>query len=382
MPDILYQPLALRAVTLANRAVMSPMSRYFAKEGVPGADVAGYYARRAEAGVGLIMTEGVSIAHPVATDNPGVPHLHGDAALAGWKAVVDQVHAHGCPIFPQLWHQGPMWNVEHTAGGDDVAALSALRPSGIWGPADGTISLRPNAREKSLEPTRAMSEEEIADVIAAYATSAANAKAVGFDGIAIHGAHGYLIDSFLWSYTNRRTDRWGGDHRQRASFGAEVVRAIRRAIGDDMPIMLRISQFKMQDYKARLADTPDELAMLLQPLVEAGVDAFDCSQRFFDTPLFAGSTLNLAGWVRKLGGVPSMAVGGVGLDKGAGTALHIDQSQHAANNIGPALARMERGEFDLLAIGRSLLNDPRWFARLRSGEGFLPFDPENLKRLT
>jgi 2,4-dienoyl-CoA reductase-like NADH-dependent reductase (Old Yellow Enzyme family) len=288
------------------------------------------------------------------------------------------VHAAGGRIWPQLWHQGVMWNVEY--GG--VSDRTPMRPSGLWGPPDGTISIPTEARDTSLAAGTPMTEEDIQDVIDAYAASARHARALGFDGVAIHGAHGYLIDSFLWRETNRRTDRWGGDARGRAEFGREVVRAIRREIGEDMPIALRISQFKMQDYRARLADTPDELGALLVPLAEAGVDLFDGSQRYFDTPLFAGSPLNLAGWAKKLTGCAAMTVGGIGLDKSAGPARHIDDSQRTANNLDRVIARLERGEFDLVAIGRSLLNDAGWLQKAISGTPFAPFDPEALRRLT
>jgi 2,4-dienoyl-CoA reductase-like NADH-dependent reductase (Old Yellow Enzyme family) len=374
----LLQPFTLRGAQLPNRVVMSPMSRYFSPDGVAGEDVAAYYRRRAEGGVGLIITEGTAIPHPVAVDHPDVPHLHGEAALSGWTAAVTAVHEAGGLIWPQLWHQGVMWNVEH----EGPNGRTPMRPSGIWGPPDGMISFRPEARDASLAPCTPMTEEDIQDIIDAYATSARHARALGFDGIAIHGAHGYLIDSFLWRETNRRTDRWGGDACGRAAFGAEVVRAIRREIGKDMPIALRISQFKMQDYRARLADTPDELGALLGPLAEAGVDLFDGSQRFFDTPLFEGSPLNLAGWAKKLTGRAAMTVGGIGLDKSAGAARHIDDSQRAANNLDRVVARLERGEFDLVAVGRSLLNDPYWLRKAVSGEKFAPFDPANLERLT
>lgn len=271
-----------------------------------------------------------------------------------------------------------MWNVEYAGG----RMGSALRPSGIWGPDDGVISLRPDARAAALRPSGAMSEEDIADAISGYAVSARNAVDAGFDGIAIHGAHGYLIDSFLWAFTNRRTDRWGGGHRERAEFGAAVVKAVRSAIGESRPIALRLSQFKMQDYRARLAETPDELAELLEPLAAAGVDLFDCSQRYFDTPLFEGSELNLAGWAKKLTGKAAMTVGGVGLGKGTGSASHIDGSQAAVDNLTRLAERMDRGEFDLVAVGRAVLNDPQWFARAYNGEDFLPFVPANLDRLT
>lgn len=378
MLQSLLTPLRLRGVTLANRFVMAPMSRYFSPGGVPTEDVAAYYRRRAESGLGLIVTEGTAVAHPVAVDNPGSPRLHGDDALAGWRGVVDAVHAAARPIWPQLWHQGPMFNVEFSGQRD----LTALRPSGVWGPSDGVISLRPQVREASLAKTAPMSDEDIADAIESYAVAARNAAQLGFDGIAIHGAHGYLIDSFLWHYTNRRSDQWGGTHAGRAEFGAAVVRAIRSAIGGEMPIALRISQFKMQDYQARLAETPEDLGELLGPLADAGVDLFDCSQRFFDTPLFDGSPLNLAGWVKKLTGVASMTVGGVGLGKSNGRAAHIDPTQQTINNLPRLVERFERGEFDLVAVGRSVLNDPDWFRRAMAGETFLPFDQANLQRLT
>lgn len=375
----LLRPLRLRGLTLPNRVVMAPMSRYACPDGVPGADVAAYYARRAIHGVGLIITEGVAIDHPLAVDHPNAPRLHGDDALAGWAGLVRVVQAAGGRIWPQLWHQGPMWNVESMQPG---ITRAALRPSGIWGPVDGTISIPAPARAAALPVTVPASDSDIQDIIDAYGRSAAIARTLGFDGIAIHGAHGYLIDSFLWSHTNRRQDRWGGDTVRRAAFAAAVVRAVRTAVGPDMPISLRLSQFKMQDYRAVLADDPDDLATLLRPLADAGVDLFDGSQRYFDTPLFAGSPLNLAGWMRELTGVPAMAVGGVGLDKARGPARHIDDSQQAANNLAPLLQRMLAGEFDLIAVGRSLLNDPAWFDRVRSGDPFLPFDPANLQRLT
>ena len=377
--DPLLTSFQLRGQTLANRVVMSPMTRYHSPDGVPGQNVADYYARRAASGIGLIITEGTSIPHYAATAHPDVPRLFGDDALAGWKNIIDGVHRHNGLLIPQLWHQGAMWNVEYA---DGVGEGRAMRPSGIWGPPDGTISFRPEGRENSLPEIAEMSDSEIQDVIDAYAIAARNAVALGADGIAIHGAHGYLIDTFLWDYTNRRTDIWGGDNGGRASFGCAVVKAIRREIGEELPIILRFSQFKMQDYRARLADTPHALAALLEPLADAGVDLFDASQRYFDTPLFDGSSLNLAGWAKKLTGKASMTVGGVALSKAQGKAQHIDASQQAANNLPLLMDRFEKGEFDLVAVGRMVLNDPDWFAKARDGHEFLPFDPANLERLT
>lgn len=381
MVDItpLLAPLKVRGLELPNRVVMAPMTRYRSPLGVPSAEVASYYARRAATGLGLIVTEGVSIPHYASTDHPDIPRLFGADAMTGWQQVVDAIHADGGRVIPQLWHQGPMWNVEYP--GPDTTG-TPMRPSGVWGPEDGVVSIREEGRQASLAPVRAMTDTDIADIIAAYGAAARNAVALGVDGIAIHGAHGYLIDTFLWDYTNRRDDAWGGDAARRAAFGVAVIKAIRAELGEDKPIFLRFSQFKMQDYRARLAETPEALGELLGPLADAGVDVFDASQRYFDTPIFDGSPLNLAGWAKQLTGKLSMTVGGVALNKAKGNAHHIDASQESTDNLDLLLARFARGEFDLVAVGRAILNDPDWFAKARAGEPFLPFDPANLERLT
>ncbi|KHK89186.1 NADH:flavin oxidoreductase [Novosphingobium malaysiense] len=371
--DGLLTPLSIGTLTIANRFVMAPMTREKSVAGAPGQDVAAYYRRRAENDVGLIITEGVGIDDPAAVDTAGVPHLYGESPLAGWEKVVTAVHAAGGKIIPQLWHQGAMRDAAISPAPD----VGPLRPSGVIGPW-GKVSLESDKVARLSADYPPMTDSQIADVIAAYARSAANAARLGFDGIAIHAGHGYLIDNFLWHGTNRRPDRWGAD---RSLFAAEVVRAIRKAIGDDLPIVFRFSQFKMQDYMASLAETPDELGALLQPIADAGVDVFDGSQRFFDTPIFEGSPLNLGGWAKKLTGKLGMCVGGVGLDKGQRD-HHVDSGSAASNNLDRLVARFEKGEFDLVGVGRSLLNDPAWVRRAIRGEPFLPFDNANLDRLT
>jgi len=131
-----------------------------------------------------------------------------------------------------------------------------------------------------------MTEQAMIDTIAAFAAAAGDAKRLGFDAIEVHGAHGYLIDQFFWSGTNLRSDRWGGEPTlgDRTRFAAEMVQAIRAAVGPDFPIILRVSQWKQQAFEARLAETPDEMAGWLTPLVEAGVDILHCSQRRFWEP--------------------------------------------------------------------------------------------------
>lgn len=372
----LLSPLAVRGLRIENRFVMAPMTREMSPERVPGADVAAYYRRRAERHVGLIVTEGVGVDDTAAVDVPGIPVLHGEAALAGWRRVVKEVHAAGGRIMPQLWHQGAM----RDAALSPQPAVPPRRPSGVLGPV-GHVSLEADKVQRLAAQTAAMTDSEIADVIAAYGRSAAHAAALGFDGVALHGGHGYMLDNFLWRGTNLRTDRWGGDHRGRTAFVVEVVRAVRRAVGEDLPVLLRFSQFRMQDYGSQLAETPAELEQILGPIADAGVDIFDGSQRYFDTPIFEGSPLNLGGWAKKLTGKLGMVVGGVGLDQGK-RAHHTDSGSGAVDNLDKLVARFQRGEFDLAGVGRSLLNDPDWLGKAIRGEPFLPFDNAALKRLT
>jgi 2,4-dienoyl-CoA reductase-like NADH-dependent reductase (Old Yellow Enzyme family) len=379
----LFQPLRLRQLTLRNRIVMSPMTRGFSPNGIPGDDVAAYYRRRAEGETGLIITEGIGIDHHSAIGEAGmgengIPELHGQAALAGWRKVVEEVHAAGGAIFPQLWHMGVM----KEPGSGAYPDAPPMRPSGLWGPVGRSSSINPDYMARVAPPTQPMTDSDIADIIAAYARSASNAKAIGFDGIALHGAHGYLIDTFFWSETNQRIDQWGGDRKQRGRFGVEVVKAVRAAIGEDMPISFRFSQWKQQDFKAQLATTPVELGDLLIPLADAGVDMFEGSTRYFGRAEFpeTGSILNLAGWAQKITGKTAMTVGGVGINKSFYDTMAGEPA--ALTNLDPLMERFNRGEFDLVGVGRSLLNDPQWAHKARIGAGFTEFSNDCINTLT
>lgn len=375
--DPLFTPFTCGSLTLANRFVMSPMTRNFSPGGIPGEDVASYYARRAS--MGLVMTEGVAPDHPAAvgdgtTGGPAIPAMHGEEALAGWRRVVDAVHAAGGKIAPQLWHMGPI----RLSGTGPCPTVASVRPSGIWGPVDGAM-LPPDYLAAISQATAPASDTEIADCIAGFARSAAAAHAIGFDAVALHGGHGYLLDSFLWEGTNRRSDRWGGDLRGRTRFAVEVIKAARAQLPDDKPLIYRISQWKLQDYNAQLARTPEELAIIVGALTDAGVDIFDVSTRHFDAPAFAGSDLGLAGWVRKLSGRPTMTVGGIGFDKDL--ASSFAQPTAAIDNLDEVSRRFENGEFDLVAVGRAVLMDHDWIGRVRRSEPFRPFDMSAYARL-
>ncbi|OBB57523.1 12-oxophytodienoate reductase [Mycobacterium sp. 852013-51886_SCH5428379] len=352
----LFTPFTVGSWTAPNRFAMAPMTRQASPGGVPGADVAEYYRRRAAGGVGLIITEGVRLPDPAAAYPFSIPTLAGDDVLAGWTRVVDAVHREGGTIAAQLWHQG----VQR----DDADGVVPVGPSGV----DGLGNPR----------GRALATEELAQVADLYARSAATARDIGFDAVELHGAHGYLLDEFFWERTNLRTDGYGGSLAARTRFPAEVIAAVRAAVGPDFPIIFRFSQWKGTDYTASIADDPTQLQELLTPLAEAGVDIFHPSTRRHYLPAFPDhdSAMSLAGWTRKVSGRPVVTVGSVGLETQF-------RSEKRGQVIQPApvdrlVEQFDAGEFDIVAIGRALLADPAWVNRLRSGEldRFAGYDPE------
>jgi 2,4-dienoyl-CoA reductase-like NADH-dependent reductase (Old Yellow Enzyme family) len=224
---------------------------------------------------------------------------------------------------------------------------------------------------------------EIHGLVQAYAQAAADAKRIGFDAVEIHGAHGYLIDQFFWDVTNKRTDEYGGDLIGRTRFAVEVIEAVRAAVGPDFPIIFRYSQWKPVNYGAKLAANPEELEGFLGQLSAAGVDIFHASTRRFWEPEFEGSDLNLAGWTRKLTGKPAITVGSVGLDSEF-TSLFMEGKGGQPASIDNLIERMEGGEFDLVAVGRALLADPAWAAKIRGDrtDELQPFTREALATLS
>ena len=365
--SVLFQPVKIKSLELKNRIVMAPMTRNMAPDGIPNQSNADYYRRRAEGGVGLILSEGTVIDRPGSRNEPAIPFLFGESALSGWKGVVDEVHTAGGHMGPQIWHVGSVPGMSEWKPDVDVES-----PSGLIGP-DTPRGI-------------AMSESDIADAITAYAQAAVNAKSVGFDLLELHAAHGYLIDQFFWQATNIRADSWSGNSLpERSRFAIEVIKAVRKAVGPDFPIFLRLSQWKQQDYTAKLASTPQEMEAWLSPMAEAGVDVFHCSQRRFWEPEFAdidgAQGLNFAGWAKKLTGKTTVSVGSVGLSGEFLAAFGGESSE--SRGLENLVQRLEREEFDLIAVGRALLSDPLWVEKVRRGDNdkLMGFDPSDLGKL-
>jgi len=354
--DVLFEPIVFGGVTLRNRIAMAPMTRKRSPNGVPTSEVAAYYRRRGEGGAALIFGEGTFIDHPSAQAHEGkayanIPCFFGREALNGWERVVRSVHATGARFVPQLWHVGEVRRL----GMPTDPSIPGLGPRRIV--------------EEGKVVVEAMTAEDVEAVAASYTRSALTARDMGCDGIALHGAHGYLIDQFLWLETNDRTDDYGGSIANRCSVACHVVRAIRDACGTDFPIVFRFSQWKMTDYKARIVETALELKEFLLRLAAAGVDWFDVSTRRFWEPAFEGSPQSLAALTKALSGKPVIAVGSIGLDQPHHSKYFRNKVKIDANvaDLANVVAALERGDFDLAAVGRAILADPAWAEKVRTG---------------
>ena len=207
--ESLFKSFTSPKLNLPNRIVMAPMTRSASPGNIPNERVVDYYRRRAEGGTGFIITEGTCVNHIAAHGFEHVPNFYGEEALAGWKEVVDAVHAAGAKIAPQLWHVGAVREAGINPGGD----CPGYGPSGMSVP--GVVS------------GKTMTKQDIDDVVAAFAQAAADAKAIGMDAVEIHGAHGYLLDQFFWADTNTRDDEYGGDLGQRSRFAIDIIKAVR-----------------------------------------------------------------------------------------------------------------------------------------------------------
>ncbi len=345
----LLAPFDHPKLSLRNRFVMAPMTQMRSPGGVPNDWNVEHYRSRAAGGVALIVTEGTYVRGPAAGPSPAVPRIYGDESAAGWQRVVEAVHAEGAKIVPQLWHLG----VARGAAPEFEADQPSLSPSGI---------------DHDGNPVgRAADHADLAALCASFVESAVLARQLGFDGVELHGAHGYLLDQFMWARTNRRDDAYGGSIAARSAFPAEVVAAIRAAVGEDFPILYRFSQWKGSHYDASIADDPGQLGQILEPLVAAGVDVFHAStRRHWLAGFGSADDVSLAGWTREVTGRPVITVGSVGVDT-VFRSEHEDLELSTERRLELLESQFERGEFDLVALGRALLADPAWVDKLRSG---------------
>ena len=340
---------------------MAPMTRNQSPGGIPTSDVISYYARRAKAEVGLIITEGIEVSHIASSAYPNVPRLDTNKAREGWKKVVEGIKNNNGAVIAQLWHCGGFRKL----GMQPNPEVPGYTASGLVKPGKKV------AHEMTLQ--------DIKETIDAYASDAKICQQLGFDGVEIHGAHGYLIDNFLWGGTNIREDSYGGSIQKRSQFVSDIIKAVKENVDNQFIVGLRFSQWKQHDFSAKLASTPDDLKKILMPPVEAGLDFLHSSMRRFWESEFEGSDENLAYWTKKISNIPTIGVGSVGLDSD-----FIDMTAPATpTSIDKALDDIKKQKYDLIAVGRALLSDYEWVVKMKEGRlnDVIPYTKDALLNL-
>ena len=356
MLDALFTPLKIRNLTLRNRFVMPGMQRGFMDDGAPTPRMVEYMRRCAAGGPGLIISESTSPDHPSAYWQPVMGRME-PATSSEWREVVDAVHAGGAGFLLQIWHPGAMRKV---AEDHPLSSYPALSPSGL------IQGGRPNGR--------AMTRQDLQELKLAYVEAARHAQSLGFDGVEVHSAHGYLLDQFLWAETNRREDEYGGDSlAARARYSVEIAAAIREAVGESFVISYRFSQFKEVDYGARIASSPEDLQPMLKLLRAAGVDLFNVSSRRCRKPEWperAHSSYTIAEWVKSMTDAPVMTCGSVGVNVEMFANLFDDEEptqQSVERDLDFLGERVARGTLDLVGVGRMHIANNDFVNKVRAG---------------
>ena len=277
---MIFENYKLKNITLRNGIVMAPMTRNQSPGGIPTQEVIAYYSRRAKAEVGLIITEGIEVSHKASSAYPNVPRLDSNEAKEAWKKVVEGIKNNNGAVIAQLWHCGGFRKL----GMQPNPEVPGHTASGLVKPGKKV------AHEMTLN--------DIKETIDAYASDAKICEEIGFDGVEIHGAHGYLIDNFFWSGTNIREDEYGGSIENRSQFVSDIIKSIRENVSQNFIVGLRFSQWKQHDFEAKLASNPEELKTILTSPVESGLDYLHSSMRRFWESEFTGSKENLAYWTK------------------------------------------------------------------------------------
>ncbi|WP_085664878.1 NADH:flavin oxidoreductase [Pseudomonas sp. B5(2017)] len=337
----------IAGLALPNRLAVAPMTRVSASEtGDATAAMAHYYERFAKGGFGLVITEGLYTDQQYSQGYRYQPGMTDEQQASTWRPVVERIHAHQGAVFAQLMHAGALSQGNRFKR--ETAAPSAVRPKGEQMPfyqGDGRYA----------EP-KAMTDEDIADAITGFANAAKRAMQVaGFDGIEIHGANGYLLDQFLTDYSNQRIDRWGGSTERRVQLTLEVVKAVRAKVGD-VPLGVRISQGKVNDFGHKWARGERDAETIFGSLRDVGVDFIHVTEHEAWQPAFSSSAASLVQLARRYApGALLIANGGL-------------QDVQRADSV------LDEGA-DMVALGKAALANPDYPRRLASQQALAPFDP-------
>jgi 2,4-dienoyl-CoA reductase-like NADH-dependent reductase (Old Yellow Enzyme family) len=352
----LFTPLEIRGVALRNRIVLSPMCQYYATDGAVTDWHLAHHARFALGGLGAALVEATSVT-PEGRSTYGCTGLYDDAQIPGLARIASLYRAHGTLVGIQLTHSGRKASAARPWDGAASLPLHGAEP--------GWQTVAPSALPvRDGWPTpQALTAEGIDEAVVAFQTAARRALAAGFDFVELHGAHGYLLHSFLSPISNIRTDEFGGDLANRMRFPIMVCRAIREIWPSNRPFFYRVSAIDNVEGGISIEDTIE----FAKALMQVGVDVMDCSSGGISgsvamanqSQLHAGFQVPLADAVRANSSMKTMAVGLI---------------------IEPAFAEriVATGQADLVALARELIADPNWVYRaarelgLEDPHGVLP----------
>jgi 2,4-dienoyl-CoA reductase-like NADH-dependent reductase (Old Yellow Enzyme family) len=362
--DTAFSEFRLGPFVLKNRIVMAPLTRQSADaDGTPNDEMTAYYARRARGGVGLIITEGTfqndDLNCAAYLSQPGIANAK---HIAGWKKVVDAVHSHNVPIILQLMHGGRVCDPRCLHEGTQPVTASDTQSPGwvLYTDTDEEMHNRGLAGQwpkVTFPPARALTKDEISRIADGFAEGAARAVEAGFDGVEIHGANGYLLYQFIHPKTNHRSDEYGGSAENNVRFAKLVCARVRKAIGPDKIITLRLSQDGVDDFQGAWPGGVAYARAVGQALSDVDADALHWSSFNWKDNRATDDSMPMPKALRKASGKVVVVNGG------------ISEGAHAEEVV-------TSGAGELVAVGRPLFAHPDWPHIIRSGEAYpwTPFD--------
>jgi N-ethylmaleimide reductase len=347
----LFSPLQVGPYRLAHRVAMAPLTRMRADRSsfAPRPLNAEYYAQRATPG-GLLIAEATPVT-ATGRGNPGVPGIYSQAQIAGWRGVVDAVHAKGGLIFLQLWHVGRVSHSSFQPGGALPVAPSAV-PIAV----EGMLAMTADGKTAPYETPRALETEEVGQIVEAFRQAAVNAREAGFDGVEIHGANGYLLEQFLQSHTNLRTDRYGGSIENRARLLLEVTQAAIGVWGASR-VGVRLTPYGIANGSGEADPMP------LYTHVVRALDQLGLAYLHFIEPRSSGAGRAEVNWQN----VPSAMV----LFRPFWRGVLITAGGFTGEMAEAAIAQ---GHADAIAFGRIFISNPDLPRRLKHGFPLTPYN--------
>jgi 2,4-dienoyl-CoA reductase-like NADH-dependent reductase (Old Yellow Enzyme family) len=341
--EILFSSFELKNYILKNRIGVAPMTRMSSvRDSVPRQDVLDFLVRRAENNAAIVYTEAIVTDYESAQGYPGQARMTTQRQIEAWQPVVRAIQQHGSVAILQMFHCGRM------AWPEVNPANRAIAPSPLTPKQDNPLT------EKPYPVPDEMSRFDIEHVINGFVETARGAVAAGFDGIEIHGAHGYLISQFLSSYSNQRTDSYGGTVEKRYRFAHEIIQAVRPVVPEDRLITFRISNWGVADMEVSLYSSKEEYQQVIKLLSQESIDAISVSTYDFSGKAF-GTEKNMAQVTREVTDLPIMICGNIYDRVTANQALE---------------------DADIILSAKSMLLNPNWVADLQAGQAMKEYTSE------